>query len=110
LEKDPEVRPGSAAALAADLEAVRDGRPVSVRPPSALGRIARWSRRHPAAAGLALALIVAIPAIAGLGGYVLAKKDKIEKAESAERALAPSQMIERGFLDVSGDGSGASQD
>src|SRR5204863_9497605 len=70
LEKDPARRPQSAAALAADLEAVRDGRPVSVRPPSAFGRARRWARRQPAKAALALVLIVAVPLVVALGGNI----------------------------------------
>ncbi len=50
LEKDPARRYPSAAALAADLRAFLDHRPLSVQPLGVLGRAARWMRRRPAAA------------------------------------------------------------
>src|SRR6185436_16413856 len=66
MEKDPGRRHQTAKALADDLEAVRDGRPVSVRPPSALGRLARWSKRQPAKAALVMAMIIGIPLVGTL--------------------------------------------
>jgi tetratricopeptide (TPR) repeat protein len=99
LEKDPERRPQSAAALAADLEAVRDGRPVSVRPPSRAGRVARWAKRHPARAGLALALLIGLPAIAALGGFVLASLPKLELVSEQEHAARLETMLEDAFLE-----------
>jgi serine/threonine protein kinase/WD40 repeat protein len=56
LEKEPTRRYGSAEALAEDLERWQRGEPVRARPTSALQRLTKWSRRHPAGAALALAL------------------------------------------------------
>ena len=67
LEKDPARRYATAAALADDLERVRDGRPVSVRPLSPLGRLARWARRQPAKAALAATLVLGVPLVIALG-------------------------------------------
>jgi tetratricopeptide (TPR) repeat protein len=99
LEKDPARRPQSAAALAADLEAVREGRPVSVRPPSAAGRAARWAKRHPARAGLALALVLGLPLVAGLGGFILASLPKLQRVSDEEHAARLETMVEDAFLE-----------
>jgi tetratricopeptide (TPR) repeat protein len=52
LEKDPNCRYPTAATLAEDLRAYREGRSVTSRPPSSAGRLARWARREPAVASL----------------------------------------------------------
>ncbi|MGE3819878.1 MAG: protein kinase [Isosphaeraceae bacterium] len=52
LEKDPGRRYATAADLAADLRAHREGRPVAARPVGPGGRLARWARRSPGVAGL----------------------------------------------------------
>src|SRR5207302_5270905 len=59
LEKDPRRRYPSAAALAADLRAFLDGRPIHARPLSAAGRCVRWARRHPTRAALLAVSVVA---------------------------------------------------
>src|SRR5262249_10866110 len=48
LEKDPQRRYPSAAALADDLQRFGEGRPIRARPPSLGGRLWRWGRRNPA--------------------------------------------------------------
>jgi WD40 repeat protein len=63
LEKAPHRRYPSAAALADDLRRFQAGMPVSARPLSPAGRLARWARRHPAVAALSAA--VAAVALAG---------------------------------------------
>jgi serine/threonine protein kinase/tetratricopeptide (TPR) repeat protein len=65
MEKRVEARYPSAAALAEDLEAFLDRRPVSRRPPGPAGRLARWCQRNPAraAAGAALAGLLLVGAL-----------------------------------------------
>ncbi|MCI0465295.1 MAG: serine/threonine-protein kinase, partial [Gemmataceae bacterium] len=61
LEKDPQRRYASAAALADDLGRFRDGRPVMARPVGRLERAWRWGKRNPREAVivvLALALLL----------------------------------------------------
>lgn len=60
LEKEPTRRFGSAADLARDLRRYAENFPIVSRRIGPLGRIARWTRRHPAraAAGAAIALVV----------------------------------------------------
>jgi WD40 repeat protein len=61
LEKDPDLRYATASDLAEDLRRFLDDRPVSIRKPTPVERIARWVRREPrlAAAGGLIALALA---------------------------------------------------
>jgi predicted Ser/Thr protein kinase len=56
LQKAPEQRYDSAAALADDLERWLNGEPTKARPPSVVGRAWRWLRRNTAAAASVAAL------------------------------------------------------
>jgi serine/threonine-protein kinase len=99
LEKDPARRYASAAALAADLEAFRDGRAISVRPISAPGRLFRWAKRQPVKAGLGATAILALLATAVLGGFVLSNLDRLERAAKAEQAGMLARLLEQAFLE-----------
>jgi len=72
LEKDRNRRYQTALDFAEDLRRVREAEPIAARPPGALGRTARWARRRPARAALLLALVLGVPLVTGLGGYVAA--------------------------------------
>ncbi len=50
LEKQPRNRYGSARELAEDLECFLRGEPIRARPPGPIGKLRRWSRKHPALA------------------------------------------------------------
>jgi tRNA A-37 threonylcarbamoyl transferase component Bud32 len=67
LAKEPQQRPGSAEALAADLERWLAGEPLSVRPPSLASLMRFWLRQHFGAAGW----IVIIGLLFGLLGGVM---------------------------------------
>ncbi len=59
LQKEPDQRYASAAALADDLERWLNGEPTQVRPPSRAARIGRMVRRHPrTVAGIGLLLLL----------------------------------------------------
>jgi serine/threonine protein kinase/TolB-like protein/Flp pilus assembly protein TadD len=57
LEREPNARYCSAGDLAEDLERWLADRPIIARPVSVPVRISRWSRRNPAAAGMAVLLL-----------------------------------------------------
>jgi formylglycine-generating enzyme required for sulfatase activity len=76
LEKDPAHRYASAGALAEDLEAVLEFRPVRARPPGPVRRLRSWARVHP---GLAATAVTTAAAAMALVGTVFAR-------EAAERA------------------------
>jgi WD40 repeat protein len=63
LHKDPARRYPTAEALAEDLHAWREGRPIRARPVGRPERVVRWARRHPWPVATAL---VTLAALAGL--------------------------------------------
>jgi tetratricopeptide (TPR) repeat protein len=97
LEKDRDRRYQTAAAVADDLDASLEGRPLSVRPLGALGRAARWARREPAMAALVAVLAIALPTIAALLARHAAARPKIEAAEAAEAGRAREEMLGKGY-------------
>jgi tetratricopeptide (TPR) repeat protein len=99
MAKEPERRYRRAADLAADLEAVRDGRPPSVRPPSALWRLLRHARRHRARAALVVTLAVAVPLVAALGFYVVSNREMIEQGAARARALNLAAVLGDAFIE-----------
>lgn len=96
LQKTPEARYPSAAALAEDVGRFLRGEPISARPISRPERVWRWCRRNPtiaiptaAAAVLGLALMVGGPVVAGViytqKQSVLAAKEAAERNEMAAK-------------------------
>jgi tetratricopeptide (TPR) repeat protein len=86
LEKDPKKRYATAAALAEDLRRFGSGEPVAARPVRLAGRLWKWAQRRPAVA--ALLGVVALVAVAGLGGILWAYQRAVRGEESARAALA----------------------
>ncbi|MCP3918623.1 MAG: serine/threonine protein kinase [bacterium] len=87
MEKSPARRYASAEELAADLEAFLDRRPVSRRPPSALGRAARACQRRPAAA-VALAALGALLIVGFVAGVLVWQEVRRQRAESEHQRFA----------------------
>ena len=65
LEREPNARYCSAGDLAEDLERWLADRPITARPVSVSLRVSRWSRRNPAAAGMAV-LLLALGTVIGM--------------------------------------------
>jgi serine/threonine protein kinase/WD40 repeat protein len=104
LEKLPTRRYASAQALAEDLQAFLEGRPIKARPASSLTRTIRWCRRRPLVAAFAgLSAVLAIVLIASLASYNswlgIALKDAKLSAEESQHRLVELYTIS-GMRDV----------
>ncbi|QDV10126.1 Serine/threonine-protein kinase PrkC [Planctomycetes bacterium Poly30] len=93
LDPDPARRYVSAAAMAADLSAALEGRPIAARRPGAWRRLRLWTARRPAAAGL-----IALLALVTVGGPLLfgwqQRKSRI-RAESQARVIEEQRDLAR---------------
>jgi serine/threonine protein kinase/mono/diheme cytochrome c family protein len=86
LEKAPEQRYPSAAALADDLIRFRKGLPITARQLSPVGRLLKWGRRHPEKAALAvLLLLIGLSLI----GFAAVRYQEHQEARRAAARLAP---------------------
>ena len=98
LEKDRGRRYRTALALAEDLCALREGRAISVRPIRALGRLARWARREPAAATaavLGLLLVVGGPTGYALQAHRAKRRLQGEQARTRQQSLRADANYQR---------------
>jgi serine/threonine-protein kinase len=77
LEKDPQRRYISAAALADDLHRFERGDPITARPLGRLERMVRWTRRHPAQALVLAATAAVALAAAGVGGWLVGQRSRL---------------------------------
>ena len=83
LAKSPGRRYLSAAALAEDLDRFARGQPILARPASALERLTKWVRRHPAtAASLAVASMAAMGLLVGGVVYEALLRQALKDARS----------------------------
>jgi WD40 repeat protein len=98
LEKDPRRRYASAQAVADDLRAWIESRPISARPASRLEKAVKWARRRPAIA--ALSALVVLSSLIGVGGIlfqwreaVVARRAALEKAQAEAKARAEATQL-----------------
>src|SRR5262245_56544486 len=94
LHKEPPRRYASAAALAADLRRYGRGEPIAARPAGRPERLARWVRRHPAAAGL-LATLAVLVAATGTGAVLLYQQQLAARALQAQTDQKFRAVLER---------------
>ncbi len=89
LAKEPTDRYSSAKALADDLDAFLNGRPIAARPIGSVVRAWRWSRRNPWTAtliGSVVCLILLVAIGSSVGAVVLrAQRDQARDAEDRAR-------------------------
>jgi len=82
LHKDPGRRYATAADLAADLQRLERGEPITARRPGLLGRFSKWVRRRPAVAALLAATMLF--SIAVVGGAVRAAVQQAHRRQAVE--------------------------
>lgn len=100
LEKNPGERYPSAHALADDLRAYAEMRPVSARQRGPIRRAWRWARREPLRASLAVLLALGVPTVVGLGGYLLAKSPAIELGEREHAAIQRQRTLTAAYAQL----------
>lgn len=87
LEKEPARRYASAAALADDLEAWRQGRPIAARPVRTWERAWKWARRRPALAGLVgVSAAALVGLVAGQAHYSASLARALDQAQRGQYA------------------------
>jgi tetratricopeptide (TPR) repeat protein len=85
LEKEPRRRYESAAALAADLRRFLRNEPIAARPVSTWERVAKWSRRKPAAAALfGLSCVAGMALVAGVLMHNARLRVEVQRAARSE--------------------------
>ena len=98
LEKQPERRYPTAAALADDLLRFQRGETITARPVSRTERVLRWTRRNPTAATLiaTAVLLVGVAATVGLREWDLSVKREAELARWSDRLEFVNRLQEDG--------------
>lgn len=93
MEKQPAARYESALALAEDLEAWLDHRPIMARPASTPTRLWKWSRRRPAHAMLVLISSLFVLTL-GIGGPLIALQQlRYSQVANQARAIAEQERL-----------------
>ena len=99
----PEARYASAAEMADDLRNLLEDRPIRARPVSSMERLARWSRRNPALAGLGTVtvLLLLLVAVVASVGYWQTKRalrgEEIERAKAEANANLAIEALDHTF-------------
>lgn len=98
IDKDPDGRYASAAAMAEDLRRFLVDEPIRARQASSIERYARWARRNPVVAGLggALTVFLVIATVVAIlaAGWFAQLADRERRAADAER-LAKQEASRR---------------
>jgi serine/threonine-protein kinase len=99
LEKDPQRRYASAAALAEDLHRFGRNEPIVARPVGHLGRVLRWTRRHPSGASLVAAALALVGLAIGGGAWLVQQRAerRAELRNEVGTAVAQAVSLRKGF-------------
>jgi len=98
LRKEPRQRYGSALELAEDLQRFLGDEPIRARPVSAVEKLWRWVRRHPAPAGLLAAGLLA-PAVALITMSFLSAR--LVRSIALESAAQQAELLEEATKEYS---------
>lgn len=91
-QEAPEARYASATAMAADLRAARESRPVTARAGGAGYRLLRFAQRHPQP--VALGVLLVLSAALGIAATVWQARRAVAAAQVAETAAASAQTVQ----------------
>ncbi len=94
LQKAPEKRYDSAAALAEDLRRFRGGESIVARPVPFWERGIKWTRRRPAIATLAAVVLLLLAALVGLGVLSYERIDSALRIAEVRRKAAEESQLE----------------
>jgi WD40 repeat protein len=94
LHKSPSRRYAGAGELAADLGRFLRGEPIQARPVGVVERLAKWSRRRPAAAALVLVCLAAA-LLLGLGGLSFNQVVRRQRDVARSQASALDTELQR---------------
>ncbi len=86
IDREPEQRYPSAAALAADLQRFLDDEPIKARRVSARERLWRWCRHHPGVASLTAALVLVLVGVTLASVLAAARFDRLARQQAAAAA------------------------
>jgi serine/threonine protein kinase len=114
LEKEPDRRYASAAALAEDLQLYLDSRPILARAPSAAYQLRKFARRNRVlVAGIAATFLALVVGVAASTTFAVREAAQRRAAESARHDLQEVADFQRGMLagvDARGMGSALGRD
>ena len=94
MQKEPKQRYESAAALAEDLRRFRGGESIVARPVPFWERGIKWARRRPAIASLAVAVLLLLAALTGLGIFSYQKIGNALRIAKVRRKAAEASQLE----------------
>lgn len=97
ISPEPGQRYANAEAFAADLTAFLEHRPVTARALTRGERLRRWARAEPWKASLAAVLLLAVPTVLGLGGYVWWQAPHVERAAREALRSRASELQHRAY-------------
>ncbi|MBT4011765.1 MAG: hypothetical protein HOF15_05555 [Planctomycetaceae bacterium] len=90
MEKDPDKRYESCAALGEDLQAWLDHKPIQARPTGSLGKLLRWHKRNPVVANLTagVAVVLILSAVVSVNFALTAQEEAKLARQARNRATA----------------------
>jgi WD40 repeat protein/serine/threonine protein kinase len=92
LEKDPDKRYETCAALGEDLQAWADHKPIKARPTGSLGKLLRWHKRNPVVANLTAGVAVVLILSAAVSiNFAFTAQEEAELARQARNRATASE-------------------